>query len=631
MPVAVGLGLLLLALVGCGQASPATSRSPVSVVTIVPAAPSVTSDDPLLFHVRAEPAPPADLTVGVTIASPACGLAQSSKSVPIAAGVPVTTLEVPRTDIEAGEQGCEVVATITPGKGYAVGSDGSSRSATVVITLRQTPDIPPTVAGDPSSVDRLSRVTIRELVPYVTSGGVLRFEVRADPAPAAPLAVNLQWHDWERVLSEAPPRTVTVPTSGTVTISAATAVDAELGTDYTALELVTVTINPGAGYAIGSDGFARSATVAVQPPRTSGQPSAPRQPPTPQQPQTPRQPPTQEPGVPPEENGLPRVTIEALDYYVTAGNELRFAVTLDPPPAAEAAVNLRCSDWTRGALEAPPQGVKIPTSGTATFSVGTVADADLGANDILWVYCGVMPTAGVTTRPVWTTGSFIVDKSAYPHYVSLAASHSRLNEGDPFTITVIAKPPPRSPLTVRLGWSRGLPRLIQSPPQTVKVPTSGTTSFTVLTRNDLKENRGQFRSVTVHVIPDRHSYVATGTSILSVILEDDENFPAVTVGAGSTSVQEGDDISITLTADPLPNPPVTVNLQWDATEGALSETPPRTVKIDNTGTATVTLATVDDAIDNSSDAVVEVTIDDGDFYDVGSPLQVQITIDDDDD
>ncbi|MDE0229841.1 MAG: hypothetical protein OXJ62_13395, partial [Spirochaetaceae bacterium] len=80
---AVSVLLLILALAACDGAG---TPPAIPVLTITAGTESVTEGDSLHFSIRAEPAPPADLTVAVTIAYGGCGLAQTSKPVTIAAG-----------------------------------------------------------------------------------------------------------------------------------------------------------------------------------------------------------------------------------------------------------------------------------------------------------------------------------------------------------------------------------------------------------------------------------------------------------------------------------------------------------------------------------------------------------------
>ena len=488
--VAVGLVLLLLAFAGCSQASPSNSQHPV--VTVVAVEGSVTGGAPLQFHVRAEPAPRADLTVSVTIASSGCQLAQSHASVTIIAGASLATLNVPTTGVDVGAEGCEVTATVARGKGYVVAGgdtvDGSP-SPTATITGEPVTDDPvaddPIVDGETPAPDDSGQeaplVSIRRLVNDVTEGDPLRFELTANPAPAAPLAVNLLW-DAPGVLAETPPATVTIPTSGTVTFAAAT-IDDDVENQ---VRTVRVTVAGGTGYRAGHP---KSAVIKVR-----------------------------------NNDFYPRVTL--------------------------------------------------------------VADA-----------------------------------------VTVA-------EGATISFTLTATPAPASPLTVNLRWLRVGDRLVGDPPpehDTVMISTSGTTVIALDTVDDLIDNYSGADYVVVR-LHSGHGYVVGTPLGATVTVEDDEFTPDVSVVADATPVTEGNDISFTLTADPAPVSPLTVNLKWEVSGDQLSGTRPDTVTISTSGTATVPLATTDDDVDNSVDTTVRITVLAGDDYYRDLYLfTASITIEDNDD
>jgi len=319
---------------------------------------------------------------------------------------------------------------------------------------------------------------------------------------------------------------------------------------------------------------------------------------------------------------VPRVTIKALVQYVTVGGVLRFRMTADPAPSAPLRVNLRWGDPVH-VLVTRPWTVTIPTSGTADFSAATLATAVIGPRghgDTATVnvlvgegtgYTGANTGVGVTVR----------GKTAYT-LVSITAQPLEVNEGDRIVFTLTANPPPPSDLTVNLNWyDEDLERFAQAPPRTVKLPASAMSiSFSVDTSNDLIDNYGGDRVVAM--IWSGNGY-GTGTpAVATVTVVDDEFTSNVSVAADATHVDEGDSLSFTLTADPPPAHPLTVNLGWKA-EGYLygsrlpphdlGETPPDTATIPTSGTAKVTVTTVDDDV-ITFNSTVEVTLQAGVNY-----------------
>ncbi len=469
--VAIGSGLLLLALAGCGQASPSGSGSQVPMVTIVRVVPSVTWGDPLQFRVRAEPAPSADLTVGVTIASSGCKLAQSPTSVTIAAGAPAATLVLPTTGAEVGEQGCAVTATVAAGEGYAV-SDGSSRSAAVAITGGEAPGAPPIVAGDALSAGVPPRVTIDAIVPYVTAGDDLRLTLSADPPPANDFQVQLLWIDPEGVLAR---------------------------------------------------GFTN---------------------------------------------------------------------------------------------------VWIRTSGKGDdTSVATRANASLGDDNTAQVYVTFAPYPWYTFDNT-TRGTLVLGRALSRSLVSIVANPLSVDEGDDVTFTVTADPPPARPLPVTLHW-RNRDRFEKNPPRSVMIPTPGNVSFTLATKDDLIDNFSDLVGVVVDE-GTRNEIGRPATATVTVV--DDDYTSVVSIVADSTEVVEGNDLSFTLTANPSPASNLKINLDWTV-EGYLygtrrrahdlAVTPPKTATIPaegaTKGTATVTVPIVDDDI-FTFPTTVRVTLLAGNLY-----------------
>ena len=333
---------------------------------------------------------------------------------------------------------------------------------------------------------------------------------------------------------------------------------------------------------------------------------------------------------------VPRVSIKALVKYVTVGGVLRFRMTADPAPSAPLTVNLMWSDRIR-VLATPPWTVTIPVSGTADFSTATRATAvigDRGHDDTAPVHVFVGEGTGYTGANTGV-GVTVRGKTAYS-LVSLTAHPLLLYEGEPVTITVTSDPPPVFPITVKLNWLEAH-RFAETPPQTVKVPASGTASFALATKNDLVDNYGDASIVGVSI--DRRSGYGLGWPLTAtVVVVDDESDPVVSVSADSTSVQEGDNLSFTLTAMPQPASALTVNLDWrfggdPATRHSLAGTPPDTATIPTSGTAKVTVATTDDNADNPDDTPVTISIDSGAGYINGQvlrPRNASITIRDND-
>ncbi len=195
------------------------------------------------FTVTADPAPSADLTVTWTVAqsgeyldTPSAG----SRTVTLTAGTTSTALSVGTVDDDTDEADGSVSVTLGAGTGYTIATGKSS--AAVAVRDNDEPVIR-IVAGT-----------------GVTEGSPASFTLTASPVPAAPLDITLsvaQSGDFA-ASGETGSRTLTVPTSGSMTVEVATVDDGVDEPDGS----ITATLGTGTGYtrAAAPD---HEATVAV--------------------------------------------------------------------------------------------------------------------------------------------------------------------------------------------------------------------------------------------------------------------------------------------------------------------------------------------------------------------------------
>ena len=353
--------LLLLVLAGCAGMG---SGSQTPVVTIEREAERVAAGSPVHFLVRAAPAPRAALTIGVKITSSGCELTRAPRSVTIVAGESQATLMV-TTGTQVGDAGCVVTAAIAGGAGYRK-SDGDAASASATVTPEQTRE--PREPREPM----LPVVTIMETAKSVAEGSPVSFTLTATPPPASDLPVTVRWSEIGSFLPSSPPETVTIPRTGTVELTETIPDDSADEVDGS----VTVAVEPGSDYRVGSPG---SATVAVadndQAP-TGATPSPP--PPTTGEPQGPQ-------GPQGATGPTVSVGIAADASSVTEGETASFTVTADPAPLSDLVVNFSVgAAYTVeepmlvldvGWLDSISLTVTISaSSSTATYSIGTPDD-----------------------------------------------------------------------------------------------------------------------------------------------------------------------------------------------------------------------------------------------------------------
>jgi len=313
------------------------------VVTISAQAVSMTEGGPLYFSVRADPAPRTDLTVGVTISYGGCDQEPSSQSVTIAAGESSATLQVPTS----GTAGCIVTATIADGGGYRVRS-GADTSADTTVTRLPVPTAPlpeepvVTIAADESSV---------------VEGRDLSFTLTATPPPSSALTVTLSWSDPGSFLAPPVPQTVTIPTGGTVTLTAATH-----DNDHEPGGEVSVTILARSGYTFGAPDSATVAVTDNDASTTTSTPSA--------APEVWPCPPA--PVDPDERPYCPYVSVGTDASSVTEGTPASFTLTMDPTPLVATTVSMEWQYASTRVGDRPETVTFAVGSGTVTVTVQTI-------------------------------------------------------------------------------------------------------------------------------------------------------------------------------------------------------------------------------------------------------------------
>ena len=297
----------------------ATNPPPEPAVTIAAGTSPVTEGGDAVFTLTATPPPAADLPVSVTVAADGdYGIAAGTRTVTI----PTTgsaTLTLATAGDDADEPDGSVTVTVTDGDGYTV---GASASGSITIEDDDAPPVEPVV-------------TLAAGTSPVTEGTDATFTLTATPPPAAELPVTVTVAadgDYGIATGE---RTVTLSTTGSVTLTLAmTGDDADEPHGS-----VTVTVKDGDGYTVGSSA---SGSITIE-----------------------------DDDAPPVE---PAVTIAAGTSPVTEGGDATFTLTATPPPAADLAVTVTVAADGDYGITAGSRTVTLPTTGSATLTLPTTGD-----------------------------------------------------------------------------------------------------------------------------------------------------------------------------------------------------------------------------------------------------------------
>ncbi len=211
---------------GAGTVAVSDDDDPLIPVVSITAGPGVTEGTSASFTLTAAPAPAADLPVTVTVSqSGAFGAVTGSRTVTVPSGGSVS-FTVATTDDSVDELDGSVTATVNTGSGYTVSN--TQGAGTVNVSDDDDPPIP---------------VVSITAGPGVTEGTSASFTLTAAPAPTADLPVTVTVSQSGAFGAVTGSRTVTVPTTGSVTLTIGTSDDSVDELDGS----VTVTVNTGGG------------------------------------------------------------------------------------------------------------------------------------------------------------------------------------------------------------------------------------------------------------------------------------------------------------------------------------------------------------------------------------------------
>ena len=409
----------------------------------------------------------------------------------------------------------------------------------------------------------------------ITEGGSATFTVTASPAPASNLAVSVtvsQSGDYGATTGQ---RTVTIPTTGSVTLTVGTTDDAADETDGS----VTATVNAGSGYTVSSSQGA--ATVAV-----SDNDDAP----------------------------TPVVSVTA-GSGITEGGDAVFTVTASPAPASNLDVSVTVSQSGDYGATTGQRTVTVPTTGSVTLTVGTTDDTtdETDGSVTATVNAGSGYTVS-SSQGAATVG--VADNDAAPTPVVSVTAGSGVTEGGDAVFTVTAIPAPAANLAVSVTVSQSGDYGATTGHRTVTIPTTGSVTLTVGTTDDTTDETDGSVTATVNAGSGYTVSSSQGAATVGVADNDDAPTPVVSVTAGS-GVTEGGDATFTVTASPAPasNLDVSVTVSQSGDYGAT--TGKRTVTVPTTGSVTLTVGTTDDTTDET-DGSVTATVNAGSGYTVSS-------------
>ena len=657
--ISSGTGYTVSSNAGAATVAVSDDDAPTLPEISITAGSGVTEGTAASFTLTASPTPAADLDITVAVSQSGDYVTSGSRTVTIpTSGSKIFT--VTTTDDSDDEPDGSVTATVSSATGYTVASNAGS--ATVAVS-----------DDDAATLPEIS-ITAGS---GVTEGTAATFTLTASPTPAADLDVTVavsQSGDYVTTGS----RTVTIPSSGSKTFTVTTTDDSDDESDGS----VTATVGGGTGYTVSSS--ASTATVVIADDDTCS-PTLPNDavtiaeitgwrdaldptraaagikrfnrvlatlgvdtgetPMTVQQAQAvsnwlkntrwdriartlaaieqsqcDTQPPTE-----------PVITITA-GSDITEGTDASFTVTASPTPTIALTVNLTVSQSGNFGATIGADTVTIPTTGSATYTVGTTNDStdepDGSVTATLSTGTGYTVSGSNNAATVAVSDD---DPPPATPTISIAAGSS-ITEGSDATFTVTATPAPTTALTVNLTVSQSGNFGATIGADTVTIPTTGSATYTVSTTNDSTDEPDG--SVTATLSTGAGYTVSGSNNAATVAVSDDDDpppaTPTISIAAGS-GVTEGSDATFTVTASPAPATALTVNLTISQSGSFGATTGADTVTIPTSGSTTFTVSTTNDSTDEP-DGSVTATLSTGTGYTVSSTNNAAtVAVSDDDD
>ncbi len=222
----------------------------------------------------------------------------------------------------------------------------------------------------------------------------------------------------------------------------------------------------------------------------------------------------------------------------------------------------------------------------------------------------------------------VQDLQATPE-LSIAAGPDVL-EGETLSFSLTASPVPTTPLTVELDIDTTGDFTVWDGTSTITLQTSGIYTLNLASSDDgVDEPNG---TVTATISAGSGYTISSSAAAATVTIQDDDDppLPQISISSAPHSVTEGDNIELTITSTPAPTSDLDVTLTVWATGDFGVSASQQTVTIPTSGSATVTLATTDDDVDEE-DGFVTLEISAGSDYEpaVGTNIRGVAVQDDD--
>ena len=204
--------------------------------------------------------------------------------------------------------------------------------------------------------------------------------------------------------------------------------------------------------------------------------------------------------------------------------------------------------------------------------------------------------------------------------VSITADTAAITEGSAAAFTITAEPAPESDLQVAVTVSQSGDYGAAVGRKIVTIGASGTAALTVATADDSADEPD---GSVAAVVDDDYGYTVDPDNAAATVAVADDDVPRVSITAAG-GITEGGDAVFTVTASPVPHSSLQIAVAVTQTGDWGAATGQRTVAVGASGTATLTVATANDDVDEP-DGTVTAAIGTGSGYTV-SPTAHTATV-----
>ena len=367
----------------------------------------------------------------------------------------------------------------------------------------------------------------------ITEGGDFEFIVQASFAPVAPISIALDVSDGGlghfNNLSPTAPISINGTDPVTVTLSTNNTASTEQGQ-------IEVAINEGDGSDYSASTSAHSIQVKIRD----------------------------------SDNPVISITSTKNNQIISEGGDFEFSLEASFAPIAPISVTLDISDGGLGHFNNLSPSAPISISGadpvTVTLSTNNTTSAEQGQIQVsINEGDGSEYTASTSTHSIQ-----VKIKDSIKPVVSIASSQHQdiVTEGTSFEITLSANPAPISPILVAItGVDKGTNHLGTLVNQ-VEIGTSGTKLITVPTLTDVNNIRHGDIEVSLNDVSNLDYEISSvGSEQMVQVKIRDQVAPVVSITSTYHDGQiiEGNSFEFSLTANPEPLTPITVELEIDDT------------------------------------------------------------------